>query len=251
MSLALNNRTMKGLSALTIKRQSDGMVFSFPKAQSLVLNTGVEIKEIMISNQLGETSRADTFATSQLAELVITYGTVNPELFAFQAGYMLEQGNLNSSIPYNIQVPDSLTIPAAQSGLLGFGLTGSEEITASIIENKRSVAISPSLITLGANGELTFDASLSGKVVTLLIENTGSVISGSYISNILVGQVQIDATLVDSQNKVVALHIPNASINVGGTSLDTAADTFDLRFFPASLGCKPYQIIDTDLVISC
>lgn len=263
--LAVSNFSFVGLSNLTLTRNSDGLVMNFPKPMSFVLADNTANREQMTRTDSGRMSRINTYSISQNSELTISYSSVQPELIAFQLNKSMEPvTGLEVNLPRTILVPNTGEIPGATlTTQLGYGIVADEPSTGSYTElfatpleqenyatwNTWRTQTTPAF-AVGENGALRFTNNLVREQVTLSIPWT---INASRMTESLLGDFQITATLVDSLNKVHFVYIPSAQVNPSGVSIDASAENFEFRFFLYTPGgrCTPYDLIQTGYTVAC
>jgi hypothetical protein len=264
MSLLIQNRSFKGISNLSIRRIADNLVFNFPKPSGMVLNNPQEQRNIMSRSELGEQVLVGKYTTSRMPTMSVSFASVQPELFAFQGGYLMEKDTLQMAIPKIVRVPDSGIIPAATgTNVLGKGITANATAYASTSETGNITPLTQNTFeghatwrttlnnfAIGADGAIAFSNNLVGKIVTVVIPAT---ITGSTISEILVGEVVIDCALVNSLNKITLLHVPSALIDPSNNALDANAEGLEMMFTMLTPPgrCTAFDLLETDFSVVC
>lgn len=269
MTLAINNRTFKGISNLSLVRLEDGLIWSFPKPVSFVLSTNLEQRIQSSRSETGEMVRVGAYPVSKMPMLEITYPTTQFELLSFAQGLIMkapEGANTKIAARYPKQVVAKTGgYPAAETGYWGFGIAAdagldatnpAEKSVASITQGNvtvplTQVAYAADVVTgtlsfgVGANGALSFSQDLIDKqeVINLSIPYE---ITGKQMSEEVVGPHSISATLVDSTNAVSLFYAPYISPDSSGVNIDPGAESFVLRAFVNSLpgSCQPFNLIE-------
>ena len=265
-TIVVQYRSYKGVSNLTILRKSDNVLYSWPKPSTFVLQDGQNQVIQTTRSDVGELGRINTYTTERMPELSITYAVLQPELFAFQTGNTMIDSTLDVGYPRSLVVPTTVapaiaTIPPATAGQAGFGIAVDAVTEGSVNLDGLSTTITQVAFggftdggvrefAVGANGELVFSADLQGCVVSLLLPWN---VNGRIISDILVGEVQINAALVNSNNKISFLTIPSAVVNTPGTPFEPGVENFEIRVFPLIPpgACRAYQIVETEFDVAC
>lgn len=266
--ISVQYRTYKGISNLNILRKSDGVLYSWPKPNTFILNDGQEQVNQMTRNDLGEMSSINNYTQSRVPLLQIGYAQLQLELFAFQTGFQLTSGTFDVGVPRQVIVPtDGLIAGAtvatnAYFGMAQDGLVGDlSDVFAAINDDGISVALTPVLwtgaqpagpneIAFGPDGALYFSSDLVGCVVS--VRNPWNVDANS-ISNTLVGEVSIQVAMVNSVNKVDFINIPTAIIDTAGTPFEPGADAFTINLRPIQEpgACLAYNMFETNQEVSC
>ena len=267
-TISVQYRTYKGISNLTITRKSDGVVYAWPKPTTFVLNDGQEQVNQMSRNDLGEMSSINNFTSSRVPLLQIGYQQLQLENFAFQTGFQLTSGTFDVGVPRQVIVPtDGLIAGATLAGNAYFGMAQDgligdlSDVAASFNDDGISTALTPVLwtgaqpagpneIAFGPNGALYFSSDLVGCVIS--IRNPWNV-SAKTISNLLVGEVSVQATMVNSVNKLTFLNISTAIIDTAGTPFEPGTDAFQVNLRPIQEpgACLAYNLLETDQLVSC
>lgn len=266
--ISIQYRTYKGISNLNILRKSDGILYSWPKPVTFVLQDGQEQVNQMTRNDLGEMSSINNFVTSRIPLLQIGYQQIQLEAFSFQTGFQATSGTFDVGIPRQVVVPsDGLIAAATVSGNAYFGMAADgligdlSDVFASINEDGLSVALTPvnwtgsqptgtKEVAFGPDGALYFSADLVGSVVST--RNPWNV-DATTISSLLVGEVSIQAAMVDSNNKLSFLNVPTAIVDTAGTPFEPGADVLNinLRLIQEPGACLAYQLYETQQLVSC
>ncbi len=266
--ISVQYRTYKGISNLNILRKSDGVLYSWPKPVTFVLQDGQEQTNQMTRNDLGEMSSINNFTTSRIPLLQIGYQQLQLELFAFQTGFQVTSGTFDVGVPRQVIVPSDGLIAGATSagnayfGMAQDGIAGDQsDLFAAInddgIESQLTVVLwtgtqpaGPNEVAFGPNGALYFSADLVGCVVS--VRNPWNV-DATTISNLLVGEVSIQAAMVDSNNKLTFLNVPTAIIDTAGTPFEPGTDVFNvnLRLIQEPGACLAYNLFETQQLVSC
>lgn len=263
--LAVSNFSFVGLSNLTLTRNSDGLVMNFPKPMSFVLADNTANREQMTRTDSGKMARINTYSISQNSELTISYSSVQPELIAFQLNKSMEPvTGLEVNLPRTVLVPSNSEVPGAiLNTQLGYGIVADEPSKGSYTEqfatqmsqepyatwNTWKSQTTPAF-AIGEHGALRFTDNLAREQVTLSIPWT---IDAAKMTETLLGDFEITATLVDSLNKVHFVRIPSAQVNTSGVSIDASAENFEFRFFVYTPPgrCTPYDLIQTKYTVAC
>lgn len=266
--IAVQYRTYKGISNLNILRKADNILYAWPKPNTFVLNDGQEQVNQMTRNDLGEMSSINNYTNQRIPMVQIGYAQLQPELFAFQTGFTMTSGTFDCGVPRQVIVPsDGLIAGAtvatsAYFGMAQDGIVGDlSDVFASINDDGVSVALTPVFwtgsqpagpneVAFGPNGALYFSADLVDCVVS--VRNPWNV-SAKTISNTLVGEVSVQVTLVNSNNKVSFINIPSAIIDTAGTPFEPGTDAFtvNLRLIQQPGQCLAYDLKETDFLVSC
>lgn len=267
-TITVQYRTYKGISNLNIRRKSDGVLYSWPKPSTFVLQDGQEQINQMTRNEYGEMASIGNFTSARVPMLQIGYQQIQLELFAFQTGFQLTSGTYDIGIPRQVVVPsDGLIAGAASSGNAYFGMAQDgligdlSDCFASINDEGVSVALTPvawtgsqptgpNEVAFGPDGALYFSSDLVGSLVSTL--NPWN-IGAKAISASLVGEVELNATLVNSNNKLTFLNIPSLIVDTTGTPFEPGADatTLNLRLLQEPGQCLAYQLFETEQTVSC
>lgn len=265
-TIVVQYRSFKGVSNLTILRKNDNILYSWPKPSTFVLQDGQNQVIQTTRSDVGELGRINTYTTERMPELSITYSVLQPELFAFQTGNTMIDATLDVGYPRSLVVPTTVapaiaTIPPATAGQAGFGIATDAETIGSINTDGISTALTQvpfagftgagtQEFAVGANGELVFSDDLQGCVISLLIPWN---VNARIISDVLVGEVQINAALVNSNNRISFLTIPSAVVNTPGTPFEPGVENFEIRVFPLIPpgACRAYQIYETEFEVAC
>lgn len=263
--LAVSNKSFVGLSNLTLTRNSDGLVMNFPKPMSFVLADNTETRQQNTRTDSGKMSRINQYSIAQNSELTVSYSSVQPELIAFQLNKSMEPvTGLEVYLPRTILVSNNGEFPGASlTTQLGYGIVADEPSTGSYTDlittaleqesystwNTWKTQTTPAF-AVGENGALRFTDNLIRKQVTLSIPWT---INASKMTESLLGDFQITATMVDSLNKVHFVYIPSAQVNPSGVAIDASAENFEFRFMLYTPGgrCTPYDLIETGYTVNC
>lgn len=259
------NRSLRGLSNISITRKKDDLTFNLAKPSNITLAANVEIKNTSSRDSLGNMSKLNTYQTAEMPTLQVSYGVNQPELYAFQGGYLMKSGTFTMTVARNLLVPITGVIPAVVTGFFPFGsaadvgLTvpeGTPDPTTASYSNTvgqsvalTQVAYSPTAYTtenqfgIGENGAVTFSTNLIGESVTLKHPYT---LASRTLGSELVGEVSIDYTITTSANTLVVVNIPSAIINPSGSVFDAAGEGTTLNFdllTPAG-ACRAYSIFE-------
>lgn len=267
-TITVQYRTYKGISNLNILRKSDGVLYSWPKPTTFVLNDGQEQINQMTRNDLGEMSSIGNFVTSRVPLLQIGYQQLQVELFSFQTGFQNTSGTYDVGVPRQVIVPSDGQIAGAtaaneayfgmaQDGLIGdlsdcFASINDDGISANLtpVFWTGSQPAGPNEVAFGPDGALYFSADLVDCVVSLRNPYNVDAVS---ISSLLVGEVSVNVAMVSSNNKLTFLEIPSAIIDTSGTPFEPGTDNFgvNLRLIQQPGRCLAYQLYETDKLVSC
>lgn len=267
MSIAINNLTYVSVAYLSIERVSDGLVYAFPSPQGFTVNTGITMRQQEGRNALARNVRTGAYATGEMPELVISYNYMNAELIAFSMGNELISGSFSSYYPKLVSVTAAAIPGDATVGSILNGISADVAASAAYKKDGVSVALtrqpyatftgaSPAnddSFAIGANGALKFSDNLVSEraVVALKIPKT---MTGVSISEVLVGQLEIHAALVDTLNQITIFEAPNASVNMEGKTFDFSGEGgIEFNFFlnnpPGA--CRAWDLIATTDTVSC
>ncbi len=246
--LTIGNRTIKSISALSLERISDGLVFNWASPTSFNLSEGIEQREQEVKNETGETVRAGSFVTARRPTLTIGYQNINPEMISWRVGNYLEVGTYTTRMPMRLWVTKG-EYAGSPAGFRGFGIAADVNIgtpnapRAAVTRGEISTALTQAAyadystwrtqnlrFAVGANGALRFsnDIVAAQDVVTLSIPLTGEM---SRISDLVVGDHRLYAMVVDSLNKIHILEVYQASPDLSGAAVDLSADTLEVTMF--------------------
>ena len=266
--IAVQYRTYKGISNLNILRKADGVLYSWPKPVSFILNDGQAQVNQMTRNDLGEMSSINNFTNERVPMLQLGYQQLQLEMFSFQTGFTATSGTFDCGVPRQVIVPDDgliagATVAAnAYFGMAQDGLVGDlSDVYASINDDGVSVNLTPVFwtgaqpagpneVAFGPDGALYFSSDLVGCVVSLLNPYN---VTATTISNTLVGEVEINVAMVNSNNRLTFLNIPAAIIETAGTPFEPGTDSFtiNLRLIQQPGDCLAYAIKETQKLVSC
>jgi hypothetical protein len=262
MSIVLNNRTYIGMSALTIKRLRDGVIYNFPTPEGFNLVSGIQQRVQTGRSAQGQAVRLRSYKTGEFPELVISYSVIRPELISFTVGTELVAGTYATNLPKLLQVT-SVSYPAAAIGYLGKGILVDAVTEASVIDPLTNAstsltqvpfAVTPLVGTLsfsvGVDGALKFTPDLLGKVVAMSIPYT---VPGNAWTDLLSGDHSVSALVVDTENTVTIFEAYLATPNLEGGQINPSAEGSELKLFlntpPGS--CRAYNMIETALKVAC
>ena len=262
------NRSNRGVSNIAITRKKDDLTFNLPKPSNIVLAANIEVKNTSSRDGLGNMSKLNTYQTSEMPTLQLSYGVNQLELYAFQKGYLMKSGTFTMTVARNVLVPLTGSIPAAAIGffpnasLADIGLnvpTGIPDPTTASKTNivgqsiaLTQVAYSPTAYTtedqfgIGADGAVTFSTNLIGETITLRHPYTSA---ARTLSSELIGEVAIEYMITTSANTLTVVNIPSAIINPSGSSFDASGEGLTLNFdvlTPAGK-CPGYDLYDLPL----
>lgn len=262
------NRSMRGISNIAITRKKDDLTFNLPKPSNASLAANIEIRNTSSRDSLGNMSKLNTYQTSEMPTLQLAYGVNQPELYAFQTGYLMQSGTFTMTVARNVLVPQLGVIPAATTGFFPFGTVadvgltvpaGTPDPTTASKTNATGqstkltqAAFSATAYTaedqfgVGENGALTFSTNLIGESVTVRHPYT---LASRTLGSELVGEVAIEYTITTSANTLVVVNIPSAIINPSGSVFDAAGEGITLNFdllTPAG-ACRAYTIYELPL----
>ena len=267
MSIAINNLTYVGVAYLSIERVSDGLVYAFPAPQGFTVNTGASMRQQEGRNSLARSVRTGAYVTGEMPELTISYNYMSAELIAFSMGNELISGTFDSYYPKLIEVTQA-DIPG--DTVIGNILNGlSADVSAIAAYKKDGISISLTRqpyatfdgtsptnndsFAIGADGALKFSNNLvtGREVVAMKIPKS---MTGVSISEVLVGQLEIQAALVDTLNQITIFEATNASVNMEGKTFDFSGEggtefNFFLNNPPGA--CRSWDLIATTDTVSC
>lgn len=267
MTVALNNKTYVGISNLTIQRLSDGLVYNFPTPMDFVLQTNVQERQQLGRNALGRTVRLRSFPIAELPMLQIQYGHISPELISFKTGLRLTSTpvSVDTHIPKLLEVTKN-EYTAAELGLPSTGVDPSNTYASYINANGISTLLTREPVAnyatfdptstfkycINNSGSIKFtnDVVNAKHVIEIIVGYTGNVIK---LSNQLIGDVKINAALVNTENKIdifeapyASLVLENSQIQFGGEGIDMV---FNLNNVPGT--CTSWNLYQTDLTVTC
>lgn len=262
------NRSNRGISNIAITRKKDDLTFNLPKPSNATLAANIEVKNTSSRDSLGNMSKLNTYQTSEMPTLQLSYGVNQLELYAFQKGYLMKSGTFTMTVARNILVPSTGNIPAATAGFFPVGsladlgvtpVTGTPDPTTASKTNAQGqsialtqVAYSPTAYTtedqfgIGADGAVTFSTNLVDETITLRHPYTTA---ARTVSSELIGEVSIDYMITTSANTLTVVNIPSAIINPSGSTFDAAGEGLTLNFdvlTPAGK-CTGYSLYDLPL----
>lgn len=267
MSIAVNNLTYVGVAYLAIERVSDNLVYAFPQPQGFTVNTGATMRQQEGRSAVGQMVRTGAYKTGEMPELTISYNYMNSELIAFSMGNELISGSFATHYPKLITVTAASIPGDTVSGNILNGLSADIDALASYKKDGISISLtrqpfatfagaSPAnddSFAIGADGALKFSDNLvaNNEVVALKIPKN---MTGVSISDILVGQLSIQAALIDTLNQVTIFEATNAAINMEGKSFDFSGEggvemSFYLNNPPGA--CRAWDLIATTDKVSC
>lgn len=266
MTISINNRTFVGIAYLTLERLSDGVILTWPAPQNFVLNPGIEQVEQMGRDALGREVRTNTYVRAVKPELTVSYQYLQPEMIGYMVGEELISGTFDTSYPKLLTVT-SATFAADTTGGILNGISADIDAKASVI---REGSISTLLtrqpfatftgtspanddsFAIGANGALKFSDNLvtNSDVVALLIPVS---VTGTKISDVLVGEHRVYATLVDTQNQVVLFEAYNVEPNLNGRTINFGESSSEFSFYVNNPpgGCRAWNLVDTGKSVAC
>lgn len=267
MSISVNNLTYVGVAYLTIQRVQDGLVYAFPAPQGFTVNTGISMRQQEGRNALARNVRTGAYASGEMPELVISYNYMNAELIAFSMGNELISGTFSSYYPKLVQVTGASMPGDTVVGNILNGLAADVAAIAAYKKDGVSISLtrqpyatfsggSPAnddSFAIGVNGALKFSDNLvtGREVVAMKIPKA---FTGVSISDVLVGQLEIQAALVDTMNQITIFQATNASVNMEGKTFDFSGEGgVEFNFFlnnPPG-GCRSWDLIATTNTVSC
>lgn len=265
-SITVANKTAVGISNISIVRKSDEVQYNLPKPSGLTLNNNIEVKTTQTRDGRGYMAKLNTYQTSEMPTLTITYGLSQPELFAFQTNYQMTPGSFTIELARNLTVPITGLIPAAVTGEMGFGTvadvglvvpTGGKKITfgsktsnttfATTALTQAAYSATPyttdDQFGVGDNAAYTFSTNLIGEYVTVRHPFTTT---AKNIAGTLVGEVSIAFTVGMSDGSYYVVNIPSAIINPSGATLDSASEQTAITFDLVSTSCRAYTMYSLD-----
>lgn len=261
MTVAINNRTYFGISALSITRTRDGVIYNFPTPDTFVVSPNVQQKVQNGRNAQGQATRLRSYKAGEFPELSISYAVMRPELISFQVGNELVGGSYLTAIPKLLLVTQS-TYPAAAVGFVGKGIVVNAVTKASSVKGNLSVPLSqvpyvsgtpltgPLTFSVGVDGALIFSDDVIGQVVSMVIPCT--LLANSW-SDLILGDHSINAAMVDTENQVTFFNAPLMTPNLEGTQINPSAEGTELKFFlntpPGA--CRAFNIYETELKVAC
>lgn len=273
MTIAIHNRTYVGISALTIRRLKDDVVYNFPVPMDFVLQTNVQERQQMGRNKLGRMVRLRAIPVAEMPILQIQYGHLNPEIISFKTGLELKAltGSVATSVPLILEVrQEKYNISDLFAGVAGADISVSDThvsyLNTNVVSTKFTVnsvadtttdaAAIPSSATVvnirrGTNPAIFFHEDVIGQVVSIVLGLNKSGIVG--LSSHLIGDVAINAALVNSENKIDIFEAPYASISLENSQIQFGGEQIDMTFYlnNAPGKCTSWNIYQTDLTVSC
>lgn len=267
MSISILNRTYVGCSYLSITRVSDGVVYSFPAPTGFNIATNLTLREQMGTNTLGRKVRTGSYSTGETPELTVSFEYMSPELIAFSIGNELVSGTFDTHYPKVVTVTGaSIAGDTATGGILN-GLSADVSAVASYVKDGISINLtrqpfatftgtSPAnddSFAIGADGALKFSNNLVSAEAVVVLKIPVSV-TGVKISEVLVGQLKIQAALINTLNEVTIFEANNVQVNTQGKTFDMSGEgSVEVSFFlnnpPGE--CKSWNIYGTDSLVSC
>jgi hypothetical protein len=264
MTIELLNRSFVGASNATFQRYFDDLVMSFPPPQSIVIDPGTQVREMMTRNNLGMATRAQTIPTGTMPVLNLSFGVMHTELIAFRMNRRMAAGTFATHWPYQLRVTKG-TYAAKTTGYLGFAITADAEADGSVIRNGISTPLvqadfadhatwktTDDQFALGAAGALAFSDNLvaNNDMVTLLLPET---LAGNRISGLPGGAMKFSCTLVDTLGTVSQLTVHSCEPNPAAAAIDFSAESTELNMNVNALPgtCDFFEIIDTTLKVTC
>lgn len=262
-SLRIDQRTFKGISNVIVVQNSTNDVMALPTATGFVIDSGRSEREIMTSNQLGEMAFSNSFNSAVNPSLQLTYGVYNAEMYAIQENVRLETGLLTVKIPYKFWIPKTGVHNPVATGRFLYQITEDAVSYASIVKDKKSYQLTQMPYTgfddsvddtfaVGDHGEFIFSTNLYNVTDPPYVNiETEAEISGNYLGSEPIGDMRISATLVDSNNMITYVQVYRAIVNTGGITFDPKAEGITLNLRLASDGCRAFQYLDTQDLVSC
>lgn len=274
MTIRINTRTFVGISTLLLQRQSDGVIFSWPQPETFVVNTNIEERIQTGRDTQGRRVRLNTYVAGEEPDLTIQYNYQHPEMVAFLLGRQMATGTFDTFLPRQLVV-EQASYPGAATGFLYNGVLAATAESAGALAgaaasytdaNGISVPLtrqafasfdgaSPAndySFAVGDDGALLFSDNLVAEqtLITLLIPAN---ISGSRMSETLVGPMRMYATLVDSNAKVALFEAPNVSANLSGRSIDFNAGSAELGLYLNNVPgtCGSWNLFQLDQSVEC
>ena len=260
-SIIVANRTLKGISALACRRKSDNVILNFEVPMSFVVQDGREVRQQMTRNAVGEMALINLVPTQQVPMLTVTYPSVFIEKYVTSTDYQPEEASFNIKYTKYLQVPSGGVVAAVASGFYGFSVVEDASGYASKELNGVSVGLTQAAyvgfnnaiddqFAVGDNGELLFSLNLVDDYVTLAVDMT---INGVGYSDLLQGEFEISATMVNSLNEITHFYAPNAIIDPSGRTLDSSAEQLELMFYLLTSGsqCRAYELVETKEKVVC
>lgn len=262
-SLRIDQRTFKGISNVILVQNSTNEVMALPTATGFVIDSGRSEREIKSRNQLGENAFANSFNVESNPTLQLTYGVFNAEMYAIQENVKLETGTLTVKLPYKFQIPKTGTHAAVSSGRFLYQIVEDAESYASIVKDKKSYQLTQVPYTgfdgatddtycVGDHGEFKFSNNLYNVNDPPYVNiETEADIAGNYLGSEPIGDMRISATLVDSNNMITYVQVFKAIVNTGGITFDPTSEGVTLNMRLAPEGCRAFQYLDTQDLVSC
>lgn len=262
-SLRIDQRTFKGISNVVVVQNSTNDVMALPTATGFVIDSGRSEREVMTSNQLGEMAFANAFPNAVNPTLQLTYGLYNAEMYGIQENVRLETGLVSVKIPYKFQIPKTGTQNPVATGRFLYQITQDATSYASIVVDKKSYQLTQMPYTgfdvavddtyaVGDHGEFIFSTNLYNVIDPPFVNiETEAEIAGNYLGSEPIGDMRISATAVDSNNMITYIQVYKALINTSGINFDAKGEGITLNFRLASDGCRAFQILDTQDLVSC
>lgn len=263
MTIQINQRTYVGISALLMKRKSDGVVLTWPTPDTFVLNTNLEQKIQMGRNAQGQKVRTGSYIGGATPELSITYNYIQPEMISFSVGNEQATGTFATYIPKLLQVA-SASIAADATGFLLEGVSADDvNAVGSVTRDQLSTPLTRQAFAsfdgqtddsfaLGADGALKFSDNLvtNQDMVALLIPHN---LTGIKLSDVLVGPHELYATLVDNNNLVSVFEARSVKPNLEGRSIDFGGESLEMSLFLNNLPgeCSAWNLISTSKRVAC
>jgi hypothetical protein len=259
--IEINNRSVKGVSRLSLKRLGDGLIYNLPSPMNVAINQGVEQRVQGGRSDTGLMVNLFSYKTGEKPTLTTSFGHYNPELIALRVGNQIETTTIDEYYPLMVWVKKG-EYAGASTGKLGFGIAEdvglsatikpqasikeinqSEMLTQEAFASYSSWRSSNKRFAVGANGALAFsdDIVAAQHVVTLLLPMTGA---GTRISELSAGAHEVRALVVDNLDDVHLLVVPSCTLDLSGASLDFSAESLELVWFlnspPGS--CKTWNL---------
>lgn len=265
MGVSVIYDTYKGISNLIITDIETEVNYLFPKPDSFNLVPGIQIRQTMTMNNLGNKVPSNQFPVAENPVLSISYSHMQPEMIAFAMGNTLVSGTFTTHIP-KLQLVQQGQYPAAAVGILGKGIVADSDAVASVVRDNVSVALTledfasyntwkttPDNFAVGADGALAFSDNLvtNKEVVALSIPYTGTM---QKISDVVANPVRVSATLVNNRNKVDIIEIPFATPDPSNVQINPGAEAMELRFFVNNLpgACRSWELYALpELAVTC
>lgn len=243
------DRTFKNIAELSFRNLRTDLVLNLPKPSDFVIQRNFGQRRVPTVTATGIQTFSDNYIVAEDPQLQVIYSQWQPEIIGLKMGTIFETATTKT-----IRV--SKSIDAYQTGVALPLNIGGDNVTI----NSFSASYTNGNVSVDATALVTvdlilktvsFDASLLNQRVTFQFDV--DVVNGLASTAAREGSFSIYATLVATDDELVFVEIPKATINFEGAALVPSAEQVDLNFFINTVAgrCEPYDILYSGEYIQC